>query len=42
VLAAAAPVATVAAVADLVGDTVLRRAGGDRPGDAYRVVARRL
>jgi SAM-dependent methyltransferase len=42
VLAAAAPVATVALVADLLGDTVLRRAGGNRPGDAYRVVARRL
>jgi SAM-dependent methyltransferase len=40
-LAAAAPVAAGALVADATADVVLRRFGGTRPGDAYRVLARR-
>jgi SAM-dependent methyltransferase len=42
VLAAAAPLAAVSAATDAVMDGVLRRRGGTRPGDAFRVVARRL
>jgi SAM-dependent methyltransferase len=40
-VAAAAPLAVVAAVADALHDPVFRRLGGPRPGDAYRIVARR-
>ena len=41
VMAAAAPVAAVAVAIDAAYDAALRRAGGSRPGDAYRIVARR-
>ncbi len=40
-LVAAAPLAAGALVADATADAVLRRFGGARPGDAYRVLARR-
>jgi SAM-dependent methyltransferase len=42
VLAAAAPALVVAAALDTVKDARLRRPGTTRPGNAYRVVARRL
>ena len=42
VLAAAVPALAVTAVADTVKDTYLRRPGTTRPGNAYRVIARRL
>ncbi len=41
-LAAAAPALVVAAALDTVKDAWLRRPGTTRPGNAYRVVARRL
>jgi SAM-dependent methyltransferase len=41
VLAAAVPALALAAAADLVKDARLRRPGTTRPGNAYRVVARR-
>jgi SAM-dependent methyltransferase len=40
-LTAAAPLAALAVLADAAHDAAFRRFGGSRPGDAYRILARR-